>query len=55
MHNFKPKKKKKNLSFKQFIDDIDIDLKFFKIFVNMEDIRSRCNLMIDFSKFSSNE
>ena len=37
----------KNLQFKQFIDGIAIDFKFSRNFANMEDIKRRCNLMVD--------
>jgi len=45
----------KNLKFKHFIDDIVIDLRFSRNFVNTEDIRRKCNLMISLSKFTSNK
>ena len=45
----------KNLQFKQFIDDIAIDFKFFRNLASMEDIRRNCNLMVDLSKFTSNK
>ena len=45
----------KNLQFKQFIDDIAIDLQFSRNFASMEDIRKMCNPMMDLSKFTSNK
>ena len=45
----------KNLQFKQFIDDIAIDLWFFRNFVGMEDVRRRFNPIVDLSKFTSNK
>ena len=44
----------RNLYFKQFIDDIAIDLKFSKNFANIED-RKRCNLMLKLSKYTFNK
>ena len=38
----------KNLKFKQLINDIAIDLWFLRNFANVEDIRRKCNLMVDF-------
>ena len=45
----------KNLQFKQFINDIAINLQFSRNFASMEYIRRRCNLMVDFSKLASNK
>ena len=45
----------KNLKFKYLIDDIVIDLRFSRNFVNMQDIRRKCNLMMNLSKFTSNK
>ena len=45
----------KNLQFKQFIDDITIDLQFFRNFASMENIRRMCHIMMDLSKFTSNK
>ena len=45
----------KNLQFKQFINDIAINLQFSRNFASMEYIRRRCNLMVDFSKFTFNK
>ena len=50
MHSFKLQ----NLQFKQFIDDIAIDLEFSKIFATINDIRKKYNLMVSLSKFTSN-
>ena len=50
MHSFKLQ----NLQFKQFIDDIAIDLEFSKIFATINDIRKKYNLMVNLSKFTSN-
>ena len=43
------------MQFKQLIDDIVIDLWSFGNFAYMEDIRNKCNLMVDLSKFKSNK
>ena len=43
------------MQFKQFIDDIAIDLSFSGNFTSMKDIRKRCNPMVNLSKFNSNE
>ena len=51
MHNFYYK----ILQFKHFIDDIVINLQFSRNFANMEYIRRRCNLMVDFSNITSNK
>ena len=45
----------KNLKFKHLINNIIIDLWSFENFVSMEDIRRKCNLMMDLSKFTSNK
>ena len=45
----------KNLQLKQFINDIAINLQFSRNFASMEYIRRRCNLMVDFSKFTFNK
>ena len=37
------------------VDDIIIDIWSFGNFANMEDIRRKCNLMIDLSKFTYNK
>ena len=44
----------KYLQFKQFIDDIAIDLQFYKNFASMKYIR-RCNPIVNFSKFTFNK
>ena len=51
MHNFKLKK----MQFKQFIDDIAIDIWFFKNFARMEDISWKYNQIVDLSKFTFNK
>ena len=43
------------MQFKHFIDDIFINLQFSRNFASMEYIGRRCNLMVDFSKFTSNK
>ena len=43
------------MQFKQFIDDIAIDIYFFRNFASIEDIRRRCNPMVDLSKFTFNK
>ena len=50
MHSFKLQ----NLQFKQFIDDIAIDLEFSKIFATINDIRRKYNPIVNLSKFTSN-
>jgi len=45
----------KNLKFKDLSDDIAFDIWFFWNFASMEDLRRYCNLMVDFSKFTSNK
>ena len=45
----------KYLQFKQFTDDITIDLYFFRNFASMKDIKKICNPMVDLSKFTSNK
>ena len=37
------------------IDDIAIDLWFFENFASIENIRRKCNIMVDLSKFTSNK
>ena len=51
MHNFKLQ----NMQFKQFVDGITIDIKFFRNFTSIEDIKRRCNPIVDLSKFTSNK
>ena len=51
MHNFKLKK----MQFKQFIDDIAIDIWFLKNFARMEDISWKYNQIVDLSKFTFNK
>ena len=43
------------MQFKQFIDDIVIDLQFSRNFTSIEDIRRKCDPMVDLSKFISNK
>ena len=43
------------MQFKQFIDDIVIDIYFFRNFASIEDIRRRCNPMVDLLKFTFNK
>ena len=45
----------KNFKFKYLIDDIVIDLRSSRNFVNMKDIRRKCNPIMDLSKFTSNK
>ena len=42
------------LKFKYLIDDIAIDIWSYWKFAKMEDIRRKCNPMVDLSKFTSN-
>ena len=44
-----------NLPFKKLIDDIVIELESSRNFANMEDIKRKCNLMMNLSKFISNK
>ena len=37
------------------IDDIFIDLWFFENFASIEDIRRKCNLMVNLSKLTTNK
>ena len=43
------------LNYKILIDNIVIDLWSFEKFANIEDIRRKCNLIVDLSKFTSNK
>ena len=45
----------KNSKFKDLINDITIDLWPFWNFANMEDIRRKCNPMVNLSQFTSNK
>ena len=45
----------RNLQFKQFIDNITINLKFSRNFASIENIRKKCNPMVDLSKFTFNK
>ena len=45
----------KNLKFKHYINDIAIDLWCSEDFANIEDIKRKCNLMVDLSKFIFNK
>ena len=42
----------KNLQFKQLIDVIVINLPFFKNFTNIKNIRIKCNLIVNLTKFT---
>ena len=44
-----------NSKFKHLIDDLTINIWFSRSFVSMKDIRKKCNLIIDFSKFMFNK
>ena len=43
------------MKFKYLVDDITIDLWFPGNFVSMEHIKRKCNLVVEFSKYSSNK
>ena len=43
----------KNLKFKYLIDDICINLWSFENFVSMEDIKRKCKIIMNLSKFTS--
>ena len=43
------------LNYKILIDNIVIDLWSFEKFANIKDIRRKCNLIVDLSKFTSNK
>ena len=45
----------KNLKFKYLIDDITIDFWSSRNFTSIEDLRRKCNPMVDLSKFISNK
>ena len=45
----------KNLQFKHLIDNITIDFLFSENFANMKNIRRKCKLMVNLSKFTSNK
>ena len=45
----------KILKFKHLIDDIAINLQFFRNFAGMWDIKRKCYLMVDLSKFTSDK
>ena len=45
----------KNLKFKHLIDNVVINFRSFIIFASIKDIRRRCNLIVDLSKFISNK
>ena len=51
MHNCKLQK----IKFKYLIDYIVINLWFSKNFTNIEDIRKKCNPIVNLSKFASNK
>ena len=44
----------KNLKFENLIDDIGIDFLSFRNFASMNDIKRKCNLLVDLSKFTFN-
>ena len=52
MHTFKLQK---SCNFKKIIDDTAIDFYFFRNFASVEDIRRRCNPIVDLSKFTSSK
>ena len=43
------------MQFKQFVNNIAINLKFSRIFVSMKNIRRKCNPIVNLSKFTSNK
>ena len=45
----------KNMKFKHLINDIVIDLWSSENFTSIKDIKIKCNLMMDFLKFTSNK
>ena len=45
----------KNLKFENLNDDIGIDFWYFRKFISMNDIKIKCNLLVDLSKFTSNK
>ena len=45
----------KNSKFEHLIDDIIINLWSYRKFVSIEDIRRKCNPMVDLSKFITNK
>ena len=51
LQNFKLQK----LQIKSFIDNIAVDIWFSRNFASMEDIRRRCNIIVDLLKFTSNK
>ena len=51
MHNFILK----NLKFKHLIDDIAIIFFFFENFTSMENIKIKCNSIVNLSKFTFNK
>ena len=44
-----------NFEFKYLIDNITINLGSFRNFANMKDILTKCNPMMNLSKFTSNK
>ena len=42
------------MKFKYLTDDVGINFWSFKNFVSIEDIRRKCNIIVDLSKFTSN-
>ena len=45
----------KNLKFENLNDDIGIDFWYFRNFASMNDIKIKCNILVDLSKFTSNK
>ena len=43
------------MKFKDLSDDITIDIWYFWSFAKIEDLRKKCNLMVDLLKFTSNK
>ena len=43
------------MQFKQFVNNIAINLKFSRIFASMKDIRRKCNPIVNLSKFTFNK
>ena len=43
------------MPFKWFVDDITINLWFFRDYASMTDIKRRCNPMVDLSKSTFNK
>ena len=43
------------MKFKYLIDDMVIEILFFRNFANMENIKRKCNPMMNLSKFTYNK